>query len=67
MKEVESNIKTALQCHAEIGANTIDVKATEGIVTRAGTVDLFAEKDRVERAAWSAPGPLRVVNKPQVA
>jgi osmotically-inducible protein OsmY len=64
--DVKREIKDALERHAEIEASKITVSASNGTVTLSGTVESLAELDRVEDAAWSAPGISKLVNKVRV-
>ena len=65
--DVQTRIKSALQRHVQIEAHKIKVATTGGIVRLTGTVDSIAERERVDDAAWSAPGVSRVVNELQIA
>lgn len=65
--DIQDRIAAALKRHADIEAKTVSVSAIGGIVTLSGTVDSLAEMDRVERAAWAAPGVTRVVDNLRVA
>lgn len=60
--EVEKAIGQALKRNAEIDASRITASAHRGRVTLSGTVRTFAERDRVERAVWSAPGVTAIDN-----
>jgi osmotically-inducible protein OsmY len=64
---VKKEIKDALERHAEIEASKIAVEVLDGMITLSGTVESLAELDRVEDAAWEAPGITRVVNNLHVA
>jgi osmotically-inducible protein OsmY len=64
---VREEIKDALKRHAEIEASRITVEVVNGMVTLSGAVESLAELDRVEDAAWDAPGITRVVNNLRVA
>ncbi len=65
--DVQQRITDALKRHADIEASNISVMASDGTVTLSGTVDSLAEMDRVERAAWAAPGVAKVVDNLRVA
>ena len=65
--DVKKQIREALERHAEIEASKITVKTLNGTMTLSGTVDSLAEMDRVENAAWSAPGISKLVNNLYVA
>ena len=60
--DVQQKIKEALQRHAEVEASKITVAASDGTVTLTGKVESLVEMDRIEAAAWAAPGISEVVN-----
>ena len=67
LPEVQKRISDALKRHADVEALKIIVGASGGTITLSGTVESLAEKDRVENAAWAAPGVMSVVDNLRVA
>jgi osmotically-inducible protein OsmY len=65
--EVQKRISEALKRHAEAEALKITIAASDGTIVLSGTVESLAEKDRVENAAWAAPGVTKVVDNLRVA
>ena len=65
--DVRQRIREALERHADIEASKIDVDVLDGTVTLSGTVESLVEMDRVEEAAWAAPGVSKVVDNLSVA
>lgn len=65
--DVQKRIMDALKRHADIEASKIQVMAVNGMVTLSGTVESIDEMDRVEHAAWTAPGVTTVVDNLRVA
>ena len=65
--DVKKQIREALERHAEIEASKITVEATDGVVTLTGSAESLAELDRIEDAAWDAPGVSKVVSNVRVA
>jgi osmotically-inducible protein OsmY len=51
-----ASITTALQRHARLDAENLEVSSDKGIVTLTGTVQSWAEHDTVVAAVWAAPG-----------
>lgn len=58
--DVSQLIKQTLRRSAEVDADSITVEARDGTVTLRGTVHSFAERRDAERAAWCAPGVVKV-------
>jgi len=65
--DVQQKIKSALLRHADVEASNVMVSVANGIVTLSGTVESMEEMDRVEDAAWAAPGVTRVIDNLRVA
>lgn len=65
--DVQQKIKDALKRHADIEASQIAVSVANGTATLSGTVESFEEMERVENAAWAAPGVTKVVDNLRVA
>lgn len=61
--EIKRKIERALRRAAEIDASRISVETNGTEVILRGTVRSWAERGRVERAAWSAPGVSSVDNR----
>jgi osmotically-inducible protein OsmY len=66
-EEVQTRIVEALHRHADIDARRVHVAAEGGKVTLTGFVRSWAEKDQVEKAAWTAPGVLAVNDRLAIA
>ena len=65
--DVQKRIMEALKRHADIESSKIKVMATNGTVTLSGTVESIDAMDRIEHAAWTAPGVTNVVDNLRVA
>lgn len=68
ISDVKRKIEAALRRHAQVNAEQIMVSLEDGrAVTLEGSVRDWQEREAVERAAWSAPGVTRVVDRLQIA
>jgi osmotically-inducible protein OsmY len=65
--DVQKKIKDALIRHADVEASKVTVSVANGTVTLSGTVESMEEMDRVEDAAWTAPGVSKVIDNLRVA
>ncbi|RWK65680.1 BON domain-containing protein [Mesorhizobium sp.] len=54
--DVKKRIEDALKRNAEVEAQAINVKVSDGRVTLEGKVNSWAERRTTERAAWAVPG-----------
>ena len=61
--EIKRKIEEAFRRSAEIDASRITVEANGGDIVLRGTVRSWAERQEAERAAWKAPGVLKVDNR----
>ncbi len=64
--EVEKNIRRALQRSAEVEADNIDIRASGSKVILKGKARSWAERQEIERAAWSSPGVAEVEDDVQI-
>lgn len=61
--DIHKEISAALHRSASIDAGKITVEIIGSKITLRGKVRSFAEKEDIERAAWSAPGVINVDSK----
>ncbi|MFZ1906339.1 MAG: BON domain-containing protein [Steroidobacteraceae bacterium] len=61
--EIRRKIEDAFRRSAEIDASRITVEANGSEVILRGTVRSWAERNEAERAAWAAPGVIKVDNR----
>ena len=60
VREVEHDIKRAMERNAKLDAESVAVKSDDGTITLQGTVSSWADHDAAVEAAWAAPGVKRV-------
>lgn len=65
--DIQKRIMDALRRHADLEASRITITAVGGTVTLKGEVESLDEMDRIEAAAWLAPGVTKVVDHLRVA
>jgi osmotically-inducible protein OsmY len=61
--EIRRKIEDAFRRSAEVDASRITVEANGAEVILRGTVKSWAERQEAERAAWAAPGVVKVDNR----
>lgn len=65
--DVKNRIEDALKRSAEVEADRIEVTVSGGNVTLKGGVTGWRERSAAERAAWSTPGVVSVINNLSVS
>ena len=65
--DLKSKIEGAFKRSAEIDSANVKVQAFNGEVILSGTVRSLSERDEAERAAWAAPGVVKVQDRITVA
>jgi osmotically-inducible protein OsmY len=63
VSDVAAQIEAAFRRSAQVDARRIRVTAQDGVVVLIGNVRSWAERQEAERAAWAAPGVIRVDNR----
>jgi osmotically-inducible protein OsmY len=61
--DIKQRIRSSLQRQAAFDADQIGVETSGSRITLRGTVRSMAERGDAERAAWNAPGVIRVDNE----
>jgi osmotically-inducible protein OsmY len=65
--DVRATIRAALERNAEVEANNVIIDVSGGTVTLGGKVNAWAEREAIERAAWSTPGVTEVKDRIELA
>ena len=61
--DVKGRIENAFRRHAQLDADKIRVKVTDGTVILEGEVQSWRERNEAEVAAWAAPGVRNLQDK----
>jgi osmotically-inducible protein OsmY len=59
---IEKSIEESFQRLADVDADQLSIRSTNGTVTLSGTVSSWAQRDAAVDAAWMAPGVTKVVD-----
>ena len=65
--DVQQKIQAALDRHADIEAGHVGISVASGTVTLSGTVESLEEMERIEAAAWTAPGVYKVIDNLRIS
>ena len=63
---LSSHIKAILAADRNIGSLGVEIKANQGVVTLAGTVEWMEDMDKIERAVLKVPGVKEIIPRMRV-